>query len=97
MTETRKFHEAHPGKILKEELEVRGLSAAAFAIKLRVPPQRIQEIVAGKRAISAETALRIGTNLGTGARLWLAMQQAYDLRRVDLELGKKVRSEVQGA
>jgi addiction module HigA family antidote len=95
--ETRKFHEIHPGKILKEELEARGLSAAAFAIKLRVPPQRIQEIVAGKRAISAETALRIGTALGTGARLWLAMQQAYDLRKVDLELGKKVRSEVQAA
>ncbi len=97
MAETKKFHEIHPGTILKEELAARGLSAAAFALKLRVPPQRIQEIVAGKRSISAETALRIGTALGTGARLWLAMQQAYDLRKVETELGDKVRAEVQSA
>lgn len=97
MGETMKFHEVHPGTILKEELEARNLTANAFALKLRVPPQRIQEIVAGKRAITPETALRIGTALGTGARMWLAMQQAYDLRKVELELGNKVRAEVQVA
>jgi len=97
MAETKKFHEVHPGAVLKEELAARGLRAAAFALKLRVPPQRIQEIVAGKRSISAETALRIGTALGTGARLWLAMQQAHDLRKVEAELGDKVRAEVQSA
>jgi addiction module HigA family antidote len=94
--ETKKFHEVHPGVILKEELAARGLSAAAFALKIRVPPQRVQEIVAGKRAITAETALRIGTALCTGARLWLAMQQAYDLRKVEATLGAKVRAEVLG-
>ena len=92
--ETKTFHEAHPGVLLKEELQARGLSAAAFALKLRVAPQRVQEIVAGKRAITPETALRIGTALGTGARLWLAMQQAYDLRKVEIEIGDKVRAEV---
>ncbi len=97
MGETMKFHEVHPGFILKDEIEARGLSANAFALKLRVPPQRIQEIVAGKRAITPETALRIGAALGTGARLWLAMQQAYDLRRVEAKLGDKVRSEVEVA
>ena len=97
MRETKKFHEVHPGAVLKEELAARGLSAATFALKLRVPPQRIQEIVAGKRAITPETALRIGTALGTGARIWLAMQQAYDLRKVEGELGAKVRSEVEHA
>ncbi|MCC6467491.1 MAG: HigA family addiction module antidote protein [Alphaproteobacteria bacterium] len=97
MTETKRFHEVHPGVILKEELAARGLSAAAFALKLRVPPQRVQEIVAGKRTITPETALRIGTALGTGARIWLAMQQAHDLRRVELERGDKVRAEVQSA
>lgn len=97
MGETKKFHEVHPGVILKEELAARGLSAAGFALKLRVPPQRVQEIVAGKRAITPETALRIGTALGTGARLWLAMQQAFDLRKVEVELGAKVRAEVQRA
>lgn len=97
MGETKRFHGIHPGLILKEELAARGLSAAAFALKLRVPPQRVQEIVAGKRGITPETALRIGTALGTGARLWLAMQQAYDLRKVEIELGAKVRAEVQDA
>ncbi|HZS81890.1 MAG TPA: HigA family addiction module antitoxin [Stellaceae bacterium] len=97
MSETMAFHEVHPGIVLKEEIEARGLSANAFALKLRVPPQRIQEIVAGKRGITPETALRIGTALGTGARLWLAMQQAYDLRKVERELGEKVRAEVQAA
>ena len=82
MGETSKFHEIHPGKILKEELDSRGMSAASFA-QTRVP-QRVQEIVAGKRAITPETALRIGTALGTGARLWLAMQQGYDLRAIEL-------------
>ena len=97
MSETKAFHAVHPGLILKEELAARGLSAAAFALKLRVAPQRVQEIVAGKRAITPETALRIGRALGTGARLWLAMQQAYDLRKVEVELGAKVRSEVEHA
>lgn len=97
MGETKIFHGIHPGLILKEELAARGVSAAAFALTLRVPPQRVQEIVAGKRAITPETALRIGTALGTGARLWLAMQQAYDLRKVEMELGAKVRAEVHSA
>jgi len=97
MGESKKFHEVHPGTVLKEELEARGLSAAAFALRLHVPPQRIQEIVAGRRAISPETALRIGIALGTGARIWLAMQQAYDLRKVEVALGAKVRSEVRPA
>jgi addiction module HigA family antidote len=97
MRETKIFHEVHPGVILKEELAARKLSAAAFALMLRVPPQRIQEIVAGKRAITPETALRIGTALGTGARLWLAMQQAYDLHKVEVELGARVRAEVEPA
>jgi addiction module HigA family antidote len=97
MRETMNFHAAHPGKILKEELAARGLSAASFALLLRVPPQRIQEIVAGKRAISLETALRIGVALGTGGRLWLAMQQAYDLRKAEIAMGDKIRAEVQSA
>jgi len=97
MTETKKFHEVHPGVILKEELKTRRLSAAAFALRLRVPPQRIQEIVAGKRAITPETALRIGVALGTGARIWLAMQQAHDLRKTERELGDRVRAEVHRA
>ncbi len=95
--ETMAFHGVHPGNVLKEELETRGLSANAFALKLRVPPQRIQEIVAGKRGISPETALRIGRGLGTGARIWTAMQQAYDLRQAELAHGARVEAEVEAA
>jgi addiction module HigA family antidote len=97
MRETVNFHDVHPGTILKEELAARGLSAAAFALLLRVPPQRIQEIVAEKRAITPETALRIGVALGTGGRIWLALQQAYDLRKTELAMGDKIRAEVQSA
>lgn len=92
-----KFHGVHPGLVLKEELAARGLSATAFGLKLRVPPQRIQEIVAGRRAISPETALRIGRALGTGARVWLAMQQAYDLWKAEQEYGARIRAEVDAA
>jgi addiction module HigA family antidote len=95
--ETMAFHTVHPGLILKEELEARGLSATAFGLKLRVAPQRIQEIVGGRRAITPETALRIGRALGTGARLWLAMQQAYDLSQAERQHGERVRSEVDAA
>ncbi len=95
--ETMAFHAAHPGSILKQELEERGLSANAFALKLRVPPQRIQEIVAGKRAITPETALRIGRALGTGARLWLSMQQAYDLHQAEQAHGDRIAGEVDAA
>ena len=95
--ETMAFHGVHPGTVLKEELEARGLTANAFALKLRVPPQRIQEIVASKRAISPETALRIGRSLGTGARLWLSMQQAYDLRQAETAHGAQIAADVAAA
>ena len=83
--------------ILREELEARGLSANAFALKLRVPPQRIQEIVAGRRGISPETALRLDASLGTPARLWLNMQAAYELHQAEGQFGEAVRSEVMAA
>lgn len=84
----------HPGKLLKREMVARGLSANALARALRVPPGRIVEIVNAKRAITPETALRLGRYLGTGARLWLALQTRYDLACAERELGAKVASEV---
>jgi plasmid maintenance system antidote protein VapI len=60
-----------------------------------VPPRHVREIVAAKRAISPETALRIGVALGTGGRLWLAMQQAYDLRKAEIAMGDKIRADRQ--
>ena len=88
------FQQIHPGAVLKEELVARGLSANAFALRLRVPPQRIQDIVAGRRGISPETALRIEASLGTPARLWLNMQAAFDLHMVESKVGEAVRREV---
>ena len=91
------FQAIHPGAILREELEARGLSANAFALKLRVPPQRIQDIVAGRRGISPETALRLEASLGTPARLWMDMQAGYDLHQAEAKFGAAVKNEVMAA
>ena len=91
------FEQIHPGALLKEELDARGLSANAFALKLRVPPQRIQDIVAGRRGISPDTALRLEASLGTPARLWVDMQAGYDLYIAEAKVGKAVRREVMAA
>ena len=91
------FEQVHPGAVLREELEARGLSANAFALKLRVPPQRIQDIVAGRRGISPDTALRLEASLGTPARLWLDMQSGYDLYLAEARIGEAVKREVLAA
>ena len=91
------FEQVHPGAVLREELAARGLSANAFALKLRVPPQRIQDIVAGRRGISPDTALRLEASLGTPARLWLDMQSGYDLYMVEARIGAAVKKEVLAA
>jgi addiction module HigA family antidote len=84
----------HPGRILRRELEARGLSANALARALRVPPGRIVEILNGDRGISAETALRLGRYFGNGGRFWLALQSRYDLAVAEREAGARVRAEV---
>ncbi len=91
------FEQVHPGAILKEELAARGLTANAFALKLRVPPQRIQDIVAGRRGISPDTALRLEASLGTPARLWVDMQAGYDLYIAETKFGEAVKKEVLAA
>ena len=87
----------HPGRILKRELAARRLSANALARALRVPPGRIIDIVNGKRAISAETALRLGRYFGNGGRFWLALQGRYDLAVAERDLGSRVAAEVDAA
>jgi addiction module HigA family antidote len=91
------FEEVHPGRILKRELEARGLSAAALALKLRIAPQRVQEIVAGRRAISPETALRLGRFFGNEPEFWLAMQSSYDLAMLRASVGSRIEAEVEVA
>ncbi|NOY70576.1 MAG: HigA family addiction module antidote protein [Deltaproteobacteria bacterium] len=78
----------HPGEILADELNELRISAAALARQIKVPANRISQIIIGKRSISADTALRLGKWFGTGPKIWLNLQQAYDLDVARLELGK---------
>ena len=91
------FEQVHLGRILKRELKARGLSAAALAIKLRIAPQRIQEIAAGRRAISPETALRLGRFFGNEPEFWLALQASYDLAMLRASIGRRIGAEVEAA
>jgi antitoxin HigA-1 len=81
----------HPGEHLAEELAELGISAAELARQLRVPVNRITQIMHGQRAITADTALRLGHWFGTGPEVWLNLQQLYDLRRAEAEIGAEVR------
>ncbi len=91
------FHEIHPGVTLKEELDARGLSPASAALKLRVPPQRLHEIVRGARAITPDTALRLSRFLGTSAEFWMTMQTNYELALARKERGERIEAEVEAA
>ncbi len=77
---TRKLAPVHPGEILLEDfLRPLGLSQYRLAKALSVPPRRINEIVLGKRSVSADTALRLARFFGTSDRFWLNLQTSYDL------------------
>ena len=84
----------HPGEVLKDELEARGLSPHALALALRLPASRISQIVRGQRAITPETALRLARYFGGSAALWLRLQVAYDLSCAETELADKIAAEV---
>ena len=85
----------HPGEILLEEfLEPLGLSQYRLAKDISVAPRRINEIVHGKRAISADTALRLSRYFGTTDRFWLNLQTAYDLDLERDRLGDRLEEEV---
>lgn len=87
----------HPGRILRRELEARSLSANALSRALRVSSGRIVEILNGKRAISAETALRLGRYFGNDALFWINLQAQYDLAVAQRDIGERVEREVEVA
>ena len=91
------FGRFHPGVTLKEELEARDMTAAALALRLRVPPQRLHEIVRGNRAITPETALRLGRYFGNEPEFWLNLQAQYDLARLREAKGAQIAREVEAA
>jgi addiction module HigA family antidote len=79
----------HPGEVLLEEFLVpMDISQNALARAAGVPPRRINEIVLGKRSITADTAVRLARALGTSERFWLGLQSDYDLEEAHKSLGK---------
>ena len=85
-----------PGEILQEEfLRPLGISQYRLAKALTVPPRRINEIVHGKRAVTADTALRLARHFGTSERFWLNLQARYDLEIEKDRLGDRLQHEVQ--
>jgi len=80
----------HPGKHLAEELSEVGISAAALARQIDVPVNRITGITRGQRGITADTALRLAHWFGTSPQLWMNLQQLYELRLAENEVGAKI-------
>ncbi len=87
----------HPGEIIKDELEARGMSAHRFALELGVPPTRIADIVKCRRAVSPETALRFAAYFGGSPRVWLRLQADYDLAVAQRKHGKEIKRTVRAA
>jgi antitoxin HigA-1 len=80
----------HPGEILAEELEELSMTPTELARQLRVPANRITQIVQGKRSITGDTALRLGHWFGTSAQFWLNLQTSHDIRLAERQAGAKI-------
>lgn len=92
---TKKLRNIHPGEVLAEEFLVPlGLSQNALARALAVAPRRINEIVLGKRAVSADTALRLAQYFSTTPEFWMALQAAYDLEEAGEALGGTLKQQI---
>jgi len=95
MNEAQLLDPIHPGEILREEFALPlGLSAHALARALHVPVTRVTEILHGRRAITADTALRLARYFGTSAELWMGLQAEYDLRLTRRDKGAEIATEV---
>ena len=91
----KKLKPVHPGEVLMEEfLKPMELSQNRLALAIGVPPRRINEIVLGKRSITADTALRLGRYFGMSPQFWLGLQMDYDLDVTADNLEKRLKKEV---
>ena len=81
----------HPGEILADELEDTGLSAKKLADVIDVPPNRLYQFIAGKRSMTADTALRLGQYFGMAADFWMNLQTAYELDLARRQSGKAIQ------
>jgi addiction module HigA family antidote len=88
---------AHPGRLLRRELQARGLSANRVALDLGVPSGRITDILNGRRAITADTAVRLARYFGNGAQFWLDLQSQYEIAIVEKERGSEISRRVRPA
>ena len=82
----------HPGEVLAEDLKALAMSAAELARRLKVPTNRITEILNGQRAITGDTALRLAHFFGTSATFWLNLQSLYELRLAEQKAGKTIKT-----
>ena len=91
----KKIPPIHPGETIREDvLKPLGLSVNRLAMDLHVPVTRMNEIVNGRRSITADTALRLARYLGTSAQFWLNLQAKYDLERAQDQLAARIEDEV---
>jgi addiction module HigA family antidote len=82
----------HPGEILVDELEELSVSPTELSRQIRVPANRISQIINGKRAITGDTALRLGHWFGTSPQFWMNLQALYDVRMAEREAGTEIRT-----
>lgn len=90
----RERHPTHPGEVLAEELEVRGMTGAALARALGIPQNRVSEILNGKRSVTVDTALRLARWTGSTPEFWLNLQQRYDLITTQQRIGDEIERSV---
>lgn len=82
----------HPGEILREELEERGVTPAELSRQINVPPNRLTLIMQGLRSITGDTALRLGHWFGTGPQFWMNLQSSYDIRVAEQSVGQAIKT-----
>jgi antitoxin HigA-1 len=91
----KKLRPIHPGQVLKTVLEEAGISANGLALSLRIPANRLTEIIKGRRSISADTALRLARFFGTSAQMWMNLQARYELDTAEDAIARQIETEVQ--
>ena len=82
----------HPGKVLTEELDELGVSPTELSRQIRVPANRVSQIINGKHAITGDTALRLGHWFGTNPQFWMNLQTLYHVRLAELQAGSEIRN-----
>lgn len=81
----------HPGAVLKDELEELGITPTEFSRQIAVPPNRVSQIIAGKRSVTGDTALRLGHWFGMEPQFWLNLQAQWELVQAEREVGEAIR------